>query len=271
MQPNATRLNAVPAIGIRLMRTLLLSVLFSLFCAGFAVADSVRLTNGEWPPYLGDQLPHKGVASRIVAEAFALQGVDVAWEFHPWARSLQLAERGQRDGSAVWLRSREREEKFFISDPVVESGYYLFHRKSYSFDWQQVADLQGRRLAGTRGYDYGEAFQQAEASGQLRVNRVTSDETAFRQLLAGRVDLFPMDKVVGFDMLHQHFSAAERAQLSFHPKPLRSDSLHLLLSRKVPGNAELIARFNQGLAQLRESGKVAQYLLEIQQPLSLAP
>ena len=47
--------------------------------------------------------------------------------------------------------------------------------------------------------------------------------------------------------------------------------MQLLLSREVAGNAELIARFNQGLAQLRESGKVTQYLLEIQQPLSLAP
>lgn len=252
------------------MRPLLVLVL-TLLCAGPALADRVRLTNGEWPPYLGEQLAHSGVASRIVAEAFALEGIAVDWEFHPWARSLRLAEQGKRDGSAVWLSSAERESKFFISDPVVESGYYLFHRKNYVFDWQQVTDLHGRRLAGTRGYDYGAAFEQAEASGALRVNRVTSDETAFRQLLAGRIDLFPMDKVVGFDLLHQHFSAAERAQLSFHPKPLRSDSLHLLLSRQVPGNAELIARFNQGLAQLRESGKVAQYLLEIQQPLSLAP
>ncbi|MBU2254212.1 MAG: amino acid ABC transporter substrate-binding protein, partial [Gammaproteobacteria bacterium] len=65
------------------MRALLLSALFSLFCGAFAAAESVRLTNGEWPPYLGEQLPHKGVASRTVAEAFALQGIDVAWEFHP--------------------------------------------------------------------------------------------------------------------------------------------------------------------------------------------
>lgn len=253
------------------MRSLLLCIFLNLLCHGLAVAEPVRLTNGEWPPYLGKHLPHNGVASRIVAEAFALQGIEVHWEFHPWARSLQLAERGQRAGSAVWLRSNERDAKFFISDPVVESGYYLFHRKGFSFDWAQVADLQGQRIVGTRGYDYGEAFQQAESSGQLRVNRVTSDETAFRQLLAGRVDLFPMDKVVGFDMLHQHFTAAERAQLSFHPKPLRADSLHLLLSREVAGNAELLERFNRGLAQLRESGKVAQYLLEVQQPLSLSP
>lgn len=253
------------------MRTLFLALLFSLSTVSSLSAETVRLTNGEWPPYLGEHLPHHGVASRIVSEAFALQGVTVAWEFHPWARSLQLAQSGKRNGSAVWLNNREREEQFFVSDPVVESGFYLFHRKDYLFDWTQVSDLQKLRIVGTRGYDYGDAFQHAEASGQLRVNRVTSDETAFRQLIAGRVDVFPVDKVVGFNMLHQYFSAADRGKLTFHPQPLRLDSLHLLMARDVPGNAERMVRFNRGLAQLRESGKVAQYLLEIQRPLSLTP
>lgn len=244
-------------------------LLCTLLLGSLQAAEPVRLTNGEWPPYLGEHLPHHGVASRIVAEAFALQGIEVQWEFHPWARSLKMAEQGERDGSAVWLYNAERAQRFHISDPVVESGYYLFHRKSRAFDWREIDDLRGLRIAGTRGYDYGAAFQQAEAAGELQVIRLTGDEQGFRQLLAGRVELFPVDKVVGFDMLYQRFSAAERQQLSFHPKPLRSDSLHLLLSRDVPGNAERIERFNRGLAQLRDSGRVAQYLLEIQQPLSL--
>lgn len=54
-------------------------------------------------------------------------------------------------------------------------------------------------------------------------------------LLAGRPDAFPMDKVVAFDMLHSQFSREERQRLSFHPLPLRSDSLHLLLSKQAPG------------------------------------
>lgn len=245
---------------------LLLVLLF-----GNALAtDRVRLTNGEWPPYLGEALPHHGVASRIVEEAFALQGVQVQWEFHPWARSLKMAEQGLRDGSAVWLYNPQREQHFHISEPVVESGYYLFHRKRHAFDWSSIDDLRGLRIAGTRGYDYGEAFQRAEATGDIKVMRLTGDEQGLRQLLAGRVDLFPVDKVVGFDLLYQKFSLAERQRLSFHAKPLRSDSLHLLLSREIPENAELMARFNRGLSQLRESGKVSQYLLEIQQPLSLS-
>ena len=156
-------------------------VLLVLLFGSAQAAEQVRLTNGEWPPYLGETLPHHGVASRIVAEAFALQGIDVQWEFHPWARSLKMAEQGRRDGSAVWLANPEREQRFHISEPVVESGYYLFHRKNHAFDWNDVEDLRGLRIAGTRGYDYGEAFERAEAAGELEVARLTGDEQGLRE------------------------------------------------------------------------------------------
>ncbi|SIQ13065.1 ABC transporter substrate-binding protein [Aquipseudomonas alcaligenes] len=247
----------------------LLPLLFALLLPLAATADEVRLTNGEWSPYLGQNLPHYGVASRIVKEAFALEGIRVKWEFYPWARALRSAERGKSDGSAVWLRSPEREQTFFISDPVVESGFYLFHRKDYPLDWQQISDLAPLRLGGAIDYDYGQAFQQAERDGLLKVKRLSSEEQGLRMLLAGRLDAFPMDKVVAFAMLHSQFSREERMRLSYHPLALRSDSLHLLLSKQVPGNAERMARFNRGLKALQDSGKVSQYLLEIQQPLSL--
>ncbi|MBM7060400.1 transporter substrate-binding domain-containing protein [Pseudomonas sp. UL073] len=251
------------------MRSLLL--LLSLLYGGLALADDIQLSNGDWPPYLGEHLPHQGVASRIINDAFASQGIDVQWKFYPWARALHLAERGELAGSAVWLRSKEREDQFFISEPVIDSRYVLFYRKDHPVDWRNVDDLAGLRIGATNGYDYGAAFQQAEAEGRLQISRQTSDELGLRQLLAGRIDALPLDQVVAYALLNQHFSAAERAQIGFHPQPLRSDSLHLLLSRQVAGNAERMARFNQGLAQLRSSGRVAQYLREVEQSLSLAP
>jgi len=250
------------------MRALLLFL--SLCLSGACAAQELRLTNGEWAPYLGAKLPHQGVASRIVAEAFALEGIDVHWEFYPWARALRLAERGERDGSAVWLRNAERDARFFVSDPVIESGYYLFHRKDHPIEWKEVSDLKSLRIGGAIDYDYGQAFQQAERDGGLKVKRLSNEEQGLRMLLAGRLDVFPMDKVVAFDLLHSQFSREARSQLSFHPQPLRSDSLHLLLSKKVPGNEQRMAQFNRGLKALQDSGKVSQYLLEIQQPLSLA-
>lgn len=245
--------------------------LLLLLLGSAQAADTVRLTNGQWPPYLGADLPYHGIASRIVSEAFALENIEVQWEFHPWARSLKMAADGQRDGSALWLPSQEREQTFYVSDPVIETHYHLFHLKDRPFDWHSVDDLRGLRLAATRGYDYGKAFHNAEAAGELQLTYLNSDEQGFRQLLARRIDLFPLDKVVAYDLLRSHFSSAERQRLTFHPRALRSDSLHLLLSRKVPGNAERMARFNQGLEQLRRSGRISRYLMDAQQPLGLDP
>src|SRR6218665_3581920 len=106
----------------------LLPLLFLAFCS-ISHAETISLTNGEWSPYLGKNLPHHGVASRIVEEAFALEGIQVQWEFYPWPRALRTAEKGKSAGTAVWRRSAEKEQDFFISDPVVDTSYYLFHRQ----------------------------------------------------------------------------------------------------------------------------------------------
>ncbi len=249
------------------LHLLLCSLLFSCLAA----ADSVRLVSGEWPPFHGEQLPSQGIATRIVSEAFALEGIEVQWEFLPWARSLQLAAQGQRTGTAVWRRNAERERLFLISDPVLKTQTHLFHRKDFDFDWQTLDDLHGLRLGATRGYFYGKAFAQAEAAGQLSVQRINSDAVALRQLLGGRIDLFPIAKTVALNLLAQDFTPAEQARLSFHPKPLSSHNQHLLLSRQVPGNAELLERFNRGLKRLQDSGKIAQYLWDAQHPLSAMP
>ena len=98
--------------------------------SGFAFAqETIRITNGEWPPYLSEKLKHNGLASRIVREAFELEGIQVVYDFFPWNRSLMLAQTGEWDGTAVWLRSPEREQEFYISDPVVQSTYVFFHLK----------------------------------------------------------------------------------------------------------------------------------------------
>lgn len=80
--------------------------LLVLLLGSAQAAEQVRLTNGEWPPYLGETLPYHGVASRIVAEAFALQGIEVQWEFHPLGA---LAENGQT--------RRARRQRRLVSQP----------------------------------------------------------------------------------------------------------------------------------------------------------
>ncbi|MCJ7433476.1 MAG: transporter substrate-binding domain-containing protein [Anaerolineales bacterium] len=228
--------------------------------------NSIRLTSGEWPPFTSENLPHFGLASRIVTEAFALKGITVEYGYFPWARSLKLAQDGEWDGSLVWHKSPEREQDFYFSDPAVVTGQNVFfHLKSYDFDWKEMKDLAGLNIGATIDYDYGEAFMQAEKAGEINVDRVPTDEQNFKKMLLGRIDIFPLDLDVGLAMLHQNFSAEEIAQITYHSQPIESYPYSLILSKKVPRNAELIVLFNAGLKELIDSGKMQLFIDESRQ------
>ncbi|HYD78546.1 MAG TPA: transporter substrate-binding domain-containing protein [Paucimonas sp.] len=223
----------------------------------------VRLTNGEWPPYHSEEAPHYGVASHIVAEAFRLQGIGVLYGFFPWRRALDLARIGEWDGAATWLKSADRERDFYFSEPVLDSQYVFFHLKDAPFAWSSIGDLAKYRLGITNEYFYGHEFMDALKNGQLQAEGVPSDEQNFRKLLAGRIDAFPIDKRVAIALLKKHFSAPEIHRLAYDARPLYSEPLHLLLSKKNPANRKLIEEFNKGLKKLKANGQYEAYLREV--------
>lgn len=245
-----------------LRRALLLLLAWLLACPAQAL-PAVRITNGEWPPYLSQRLPYYGVASRIVSEAFALQGIEVEYGFFPWRRSLALAKSGEWNGSAIWLKNEERERDFYISDPILRAEYLFFHLRTTPFSWADIVDLGRYRIGISNDYYYGAAFHDAIRKDMLTVEGVTSDEQNFRKLLGQRIDIFPMDGIAGRAMLRQRFSAEEADRITAHPKPLYSETMHLLLSKKVPGNRQLMQEFNQGLQKLKASGRLDAYLRDV--------
>lgn len=224
--------------------------------------DSIRLTNGEWQPYLSKDIPHHGIASHIITEAFSLVGVDVQYGFFPWSRAMKLAKDGSWDGSAVWSESEERLQNFFFSDPVVNSSWVFFHLKSYDFDWSDYEDLTGVRVGGTVEYYYSDEFEAAEKADVFKSFRGRSDEVGLKNLLRGRIDVFPGELVVTYAQIRDTFSPEEAVLFAHHPKGIIDKPLHLLFSRKVPGNAQMRDRFNEGLALLKEGGRLDEILVD---------
>ena len=166
-------------------------------------APTIRLTNGHWPPYMENTPPHYGVISQIVTLAFAKKDIPVSYGFFPWSRARLLAEKGRWDGSVAWTCRRKLLKHFHFSDPIVAHNYALFHRTSMDFDWEDVKDLESYRIGLTQDYNYGEEFEEAVAAGTISADVTTSDESNFRKLAAGRIDLFPMEPAVGMGMLKE--------------------------------------------------------------------
>ena len=250
---------------MRRILTCLVATWILILGCGVAAAQTsktIRLTNGEWQPYLSKDTPHQGFASHIVIEAFALVGVEVDYGFFPWKRSFKLAKEGTWDGSVVWVDSDERREHFLYSDPVVPSKFVFFHLMGSDFDWNSYEDLRGIRIGGTLEYAYSEEFDAAEKAGIIKTNRAPSDETGLKKLLKGRIAAFPGEVMVTYAQIRGTFSQEDAALFTHHPKAINEDPMYLLLSKKVAGNEAMRNLFNEGLRQLKESGKYDQIIAD---------
>ncbi|SIP87530.1 amino acid ABC transporter substrate-binding protein, PAAT family [Alkalispirochaeta americana] len=229
----------------------------------------IRLGVDDFPPYISRDQPGYGVLAEIITEVFAQAGLEVRYLFMPWNRALLHTEEGDLlEGTPGWFRTPQREEVFLVSDPIVSDCQSFFHLKDRSISWNTVEDLKGFVIGATRGYDYGAAFMKAREEGTLDVEWVSRDIYNFRKLLLGRIDLFPMNTLAGYSLLGEHFPPEEAARVTHHDTLLRSQDLHLLLSRNPGENRTRLEQFNRGLQELRQSGRHAELLQQANVPVS---
>lgn len=240
--------------------------LFLFVWAGGCVAqETIRITNGEWAPYHSEYIPHYGLSSHIVSEAFKLVGINVEWGFFPWKRAYHITKDGREwDASALWWKSKKLEEDFLISDEVIRSSLVFFFRKKDAFEWHSWEDIKGKIIGVTEGYDYGDEFKKAVSIHHIKLDFAPSDKLSYLKLLSNRVDLFPNDRLVGMTQIHNHLNDQQADLLDYAPQAFAEISLHLIVSKNIPNGQHFIEKFNAGLRLLKESGKLAQMFEELE-------
>lgn len=235
------------------LRIILLSLLFSVPVSARDVIK-IRLSNQEWAPYMGKNLAYYGIFSRLVKEAFARENVEVSYEFYPNNRTLEVARKGILDGSFGWAISAERQKDLLYTDPVVSANMVFFERIGSKNNWDKLSDLKNRRIGITLGNYYSDEFALLEKQKILNTDTAADDIAGFRKLIAGHIDLFPIDAEVGQYLLQQNFPADKRMQITWQKKAFWIAPMHVVIWNKHPRAAELILRFNQGLKKLKDSG-----------------
>lgn len=240
----------------------LLPTVVALLCAlvmpsALAQMQTLRIVTGELPPYATEGRPDQGIALDVVRRAFAYAGYEVEYTFKPWTRSLEEARAGLWDGTAYWGRNPQRDASFLISDNVLTEQWVFVYRDNPSgppFDWKTLADLKGKRVGAVPSYTYTPEFWRLQKSGGLNVLLAGDDLANLRLLLAGRLDVVPIERNVACFLMEKHLLPAEAAQLRAHPHWLTQQfTTHLMLSNKLPQSAERMRAFNQGLRILQRS------------------
>lgn len=215
--------------------------------------ETIQIATGHWPPYLDENQADGGFLAKIVREAFAHENIDVEFTFFPWSRALSLVKSGRYQASAVWACTPERLQDFLYSAPILPFHYVFYHRKRMPFDWNTKEDLVGLKVGITQDYSYGQTLNSAIENRIVQADTTTSDLANLRKLLLKRIDLFPIDPVVGENMIAEQLGPKARERLTFHPKPLSNAFYHLPFSREDPKADYFRRAFDRGLSKLRET------------------
>ncbi len=241
---------------------LIFLVLFILVSVGTA-KETIRLASGEWPPYQSSSLKEGGMVTHIINESFLNAGIKVEFGYFPWNRSFYLAKEGDWDGTFIWFDTPERRSSFYVSNSVVDVKYVFFHLKETVFNWSTIDDLRQISIGATLGYEFGgKEFKEAEKNKTIKVIRANDDLMNLKLLLNKRIQVFPCDLQVGYQLIKTHFSSKDATLFTHHSKPIKVAPHHLLLSKKNVKNELIIQRFNTGLQKLKDSGKYDQILLD---------
>lgn len=220
-----------------------------------AGAENLRFVTESFQPFTYEEGgkgagPIADIVQSVCGRIKAVCTIDVL----PWRRALLLAEQGEADGIFTVLKVPEREKKFFLTEPVVETAYALFALDSGTYPYKTAKDLMGRTVGvyGPSGTSITLADMIKDISG-VTVVMETDNATALRKLPAGR---YGDDGIVMINRDVAYFLMKQAGIKNLRQvAEVKKIQYHIGLSRKKV-NEDLVRRFNDGLNALIKEGAV---------------
>lgn len=217
-------------------------------------AEKVVITAFNYPPYMDEALPTKGLFCELAHEAYRAAGVDVSFKFFPLKRSTEYVKRGQEMAQlgTVW-NFPEASRKDLYPVPMFFYRVVGFHLKDRfeEIHFKSLEDLRGYRLGVIAGSS-DEAILKKDK--QLKVEAVSSMAQMFEKLyLTNRQDIVFTVELSGLSFIRKHYPGdVERWVMTQDAvQGLRGD---IVFSKDYPDVAKHIARFKAGFSKIRENG-----------------
>jgi polar amino acid transport system substrate-binding protein len=201
----------------------------------------------DYPPY--EYLDRDGKPAgfnveltRAIAE---VMGMRVEFRLGGWSEVRADLQSGRIDVLEGMSFSEERAREVDFSSPHALVNHAIFARKD-SPAASSLADLAGRSVAVHRGGIMHDQLMLTGFTGELRLTPTPAD--ALRLLAAGETDYAIVAIVPGMYLIRE-------LKLTNLLPVVRGVATHRYGYAVKKGNAELLSRFNEGLAILRKTGQ----------------
>jgi len=198
----------------------------------------------------------KGLYSEFIAELFLRVGKEYSVECFPWKRAMFELQQGHADGLFAAFRTHERETfSIYTRFPLRQSQYSVFTRLDEQGEAESVRDLFGKTVAIDRGHSVSDDFDAAVKFRMIKVQEVKGAEMGLKLLLAGRVDAYINDRIVG---LYQAKQLAMTSAVKVSNKPLSQVNPAYLIFSKLSQNLDenAVTHINDALEAMWNDGTI---------------
>ena len=219
----------------------------------------ILIVTGEYKPYVSRDLPGNGVYYQLVAAVLDEMKVNYRIEFYPWNRCLTMVEKGEALATFPYMNTEERKKSFLFTDGLNRNGmktfqmYYYNRAGSFSdFDGIQISELGDYRIGGISNYFYVELFERYG----ITLDMSNDEAEVFEKLRNGRIDLVPMDVLVGDYIIDTSYSEERERFGSFSVDFDTAEETYygLLLSQKNNESYDFVRRFNEAMKVIISNG-----------------
>ena len=218
----------------------------TLLASGPSFGDTIVFAIGEWPPFIGKNLPDYGLHTKIVKKVFAEMGHTAKFEFMPWKRAYEMTKKGNYIATYSWTKTPERQnEVFFPKNELAFSKEVGFYKKSNfpnGLTIKTIEDIKSQNLkvVGIASYWYEKVFKKMG----IKIHIVSTADLAWKMLNYGRADILIENSDVGKIELQETLGQGKNAEFGMTDS-IRTGEMFILFSRAHSKSKEIISQYDE--------------------------
>ena len=120
---------------------LLLFLLLNLFAQTCSAQTTINMVTNQWPPYVDDSAPEKGLAVELVTKALQRKGYQSRIHIDSWPRALEGVKIGVFDATCAIWKTAAREQDLLFSDAYLDNKISFIKKKSLTVEYSHLSDL----------------------------------------------------------------------------------------------------------------------------------
>ena len=231
-------------------------------------AETLTLRADAWCPFnCNPKSAQAGYMIDVVREVFKKKNITIDYQLKNWEESKKEALEGKIQG--VVGASKGDGDFEFTNNSLGKYQNFIFFlpakstlKSKSTLKFENLDDLEGRKIGIVKDYAYGTEADQLIAKRPELFIKVSGDEplvTLIQMLEDGKIAaLYECPQVFTYKIKILKKSYADfRKGMSFDKK---SDDLYVAFSKKDPNAKKYVHLLDQGIEDLRKSGKLTRIL-----------